>query len=182
MQFRPSDSKEKFPIQKCPILLSFFCFLIAKQKINLSDKTISMGDIYTRLVSCLYKKFTIVRNMEFNKNNFFQILKSVGQLALRTLISNNPLLKRREVLGVVSEFAFEYGLFAGHEDLRLLGDQTADIYVTYAHRSLEEFFGSFGFIQALSEGKSVGDILDSYWKDPIFMMNPLFLRFCLWFL
>ena len=71
MQFRPSDSKEKFPIQKCPILLSFFCFLVAHRKIDLSDKTISVGDIYSALVEHLYKKFTIVRNMEFNKNNFF---------------------------------------------------------------------------------------------------------------
>ena len=46
-------------IQKCPTLLSFFCFLVAEKEIDLSDKTISMGDIYIRLVKCLYKKFTI---------------------------------------------------------------------------------------------------------------------------
>ena len=109
-------------------------------------------------------------------------MKSVGQLALRTLISNNPLLKRSEVLSVVDEFAFEYGLFAGHEDIRLLDDLTADIYVTYPHRSLEEFFGSFALIQDLSQGKSVDDILGSDCEKPIFMVNPLVLSFCLWFL
>ena len=62
-------------IQKCPILLSFFCFLVAEKEIDLSDKTISMGDIYIRLVKCLYKKFTIRKNMEFEEQNFFCILK-----------------------------------------------------------------------------------------------------------
>ena len=169
-------------IQKCPILLSFFCFLVAEKEIDLSDKTISMGDIYIRLVKCLYKKFTIRKNMEFEEQNFFCILKSVGQLALQTLMSNNSLLRKKEVLRVVGDFAFDYGLFAGHEDLRLFDDLTADVYVSYAHRSLEEFFGSFGFIQALSEGKTCEDILGSDCKEPIFLMNPLFLRFILWFL
>ena len=182
LQFRPSDSREKFPIQQCPILLSFFCFLVAEQEIDLSDKTTSMGDIYTRLVKCLYKKFTIRKGMKFEQDDFVQVMKSVGQLALQTLMSNNQLLQREEVLGVVGDFAFDYGLFAGHEDIRLLGDPTADLYVTYAHRSLEEFFGSFGFIQALDDGKSVDDILGSDCKTPVFMGNPLVLNICLWFL
>ena len=83
---------------------------------------------------------------------------------------------------MVGEFAFDNGLFAGHEDIRLLGDPTADIYVTYPHRSLEEFFGSYGFVQSLYEGQSLDDILGADCKEPIFMMNPLVLSFCLWFL
>ena len=109
-------------------------------------------------------------------------MKSIGQLALRTLMSSHPLLQRSEVLKIVGDFAFDYGLFAGHEDIRLCGDPTADIYVTYPHRSLEEFFGSYGFIQALDEGQSIDDILRPDCQEPIFMVNPLVLRFCLWFL
>ena len=187
MDFRPSESGEHFPIQKCPILLSFFCFLVAEQEIDLSEQMINIGDIYTRLIKCLYKKFTIVKNIEFEQQNFYCILKSVGKLAFRTLLLNNPLLQRKEVLRVVGDFAFDFGLFAGHEDIRLLGDPTTDVYVTYPHRSLEEFFGSCGFIQALvdghsNEGQSVDDIISFDCKEPIFMVNPLFLRFCLWFL
>ena len=109
-------------------------------------------------------------------------MSAVGKLALRTLISNKPLLQRSEVLRMVGQFAFEYGLFAGHEDLRVLGDISADIYVTYPHRSLEEFFGSFGFLQSLSEGQSVDHILGSDCRVPIFMVNPLVFRFCSYFL
>ena len=162
MEFRPSDSREQFPIQRCPILLSFFCFLVAEQEIDLSDKAITMGNIYTRLVKSLYKKFTIRKGIAYKADNFKKVMKSVGQLALQTLTSNNPLLQRKEVLGVVGESAFDYGLFAGHEDIRLCTDPTADICVTYAHRSLEEFFGSFGFLQVLNDGFSVEDILGCY--------------------
>ena len=155
------------------------CFLVAEHSIDLSDKTITMGDTYLRLVKCLYQKFTIRKNIKFD---FSQVLKSTGKLALATLTSCDRFLKRSEVLKVVGDFAFEYGLFTGYEDFRLMGDINADIYVTYGHRSLEEFFGSFGFIDALSGGKSVDEILGSDCEEPIFMVNPLVLSFCLWFL
>ena len=155
---------------------------MAEQEIDLSEKTISIGDMYTRLVKCLYKKFTIRKSITFELDDFVQVMKSVGKMALTTLKSNNPLLKKCKVLSVVGEFAFEYGLFAGHEDFRLSGDLTADIYVTYPHRSLEEFFGSFGFCQALSEGDSVEEILGTNSRNSLLLVNPLFLKFTLWFL
>ena len=182
MGFRPSDSREQFPIRKCPILLSFFCFLVAEEEIDLQDTAINVGDIYTRLIKSLYKKFTVRKGIAYKAADFDSLMKSVGKLALRTLMSDNPLLQRSEVLQIVGKFAFDYGLFSGHEDIRHCGDPTADIYVTYPHRSLEEFFGSFGFIQDLADGKSVDDILDSDCERPIFMVNPLVLRFTLWFL
>ena len=73
-------------------------------------------------------------------------------------------------------------MFAGHEDFRLSSDLTADIYVTYPHRSLEEFFGSFGFCQALSGGESLEEILGIDSEKSLLLVNPLFLKFSLWFL
>ena len=166
MRFRPSDTREEFPIQQCPILLSFFCFLVTEEEIDLCDKQLSIGDIYTRLVKCLYKKFMIRKNLPFKVANFNEVMKSLGKLTFKTLTSNNPLLQRTEVLQIVGQFAFEYRLFAGHEDIRLCGDPTADIYVTYLHRSLEEFFGSYGSIQSLNEGWSLDDILGPDCKEP----------------
>ena len=40
--------------------------------------------------------------------------------------------------------------------------------------------GPLGFLQALDDGQSVDDILGSDCEEPIFMMNPLVLKFCLW--
>ena len=148
----------------------------------MADKKISIGDIYTRLVKCLYKKYTIRTHIAYKPDDFNKVMKSVGKLALQTLMSNKPLFQRCEVLRIAGHFAFDYGLFAGHEEFRLLGDPTADLYVTYPHRSLEEFFCSFGFIQALDDEKSVDDILGSDCEKSIFMVDPLVLSFCLWFL
>ena len=182
MEFKPSDSREDFPVHKCPILLSFLCLLVSENEINLLDTKLTVGDVYLRMVQCLYKKYTIRKDVKFENSRFIQVMKSVGILALRTLLSNSPLLQKSEVIEIVGDFAFEYGFCAGHEDFRLCTDPTVDMYVTYAHRSIEEFFGSFGFIQALDNRKSVDDILGSDCEKPIFMVNPLVLKFCLWLL
>ena len=182
MKFKPSDSRESFPVHKCPILLSFLCILVREKGIDLSDTNILIGDLYLQMIHSLYKKFTIRKGKKFVMTDFVRIMKSVGVLALRTLLSNNPLLQKSEVFEITGDFAFEYRFFAGHEDFRLCTDPTADVYVTYAHRSIEEFFGSFEFIQASDDGKSVDDILGSYCQKPIFMVNPLVLKFCLYHL
>ena len=180
LQFKPSGSRENFPVHKCPILLSFLCLLVKEEEIDLLDKNLTIGDLYLRMVQCLYKKFINRKGVAFDQGEFVQVLKSVGQLALQTLKTNNPLLQRSEVERIVGDHAFEYGFFTGHEDFRLCTDPTADICVTYAHRSIEEFFGSFGFLQALDDGQSVDDILGSDCEKPIFMVNPLVFQFCLW--
>ena len=182
LQFKPSDSRENFPVHKCPILLSFLCLLASEDEIDLSDRNLAIGDLYLRMVQCLYKKFTIRKGVPFENSEFVQVLKTVGQLALRTLKANSPLLQRSEVLRIVGSSAFEYGFFAGHQDFKICTDPTADIYVAYAHRSIEEFFGSFGFLQALNDGKSVEDIMGFDCEKPIFMVHPLVMKFCLWFL
>ena len=179
MQFKPSDSREDFPVHKCPILLSILCFIVNKKEVDLSDTDITMGDLYFKMVKCLYKKCTLKKGMPYQESDLIEVMRSVGKLALRTLLSDNPLLQRSEVLRIAGDFVLEYGFLAGHKDFT---DPTADIFVTYAHRSLEEFFGSFGFLQALADGKSVDDILGLDSEEPIFMVNPLVLRFCLWLL
>ena len=55
--------------------------------------------------------------------------------------------------------AFDYGLLIGHEDFRLIRDETADIYVTFPHRSIQEFLGAFYFICELHRGYRIETIL-----------------------
>ena len=40
--------------------------------------------------------------------------------------------------------------------------------------------GAFYFIVMLSEGNSIDNLFGIHCTDPIFMVNPLFLHFCLW--
>ena len=149
MEFRPSDSREDFPVHKCPILLSILCFLVNKKEVDLSDTDITMGDLYFKMVKCLHKKYAINKGKQYQESDLIQVMRSVGQLALRTLLSNKPLLQRSEVLRIAGDFVLDYGFLAGDRDFT---DLTDDIYATYVHRSIEEFFGSFGFIEALDNG------------------------------
>ena len=64
----------------------------------------------------------------------------------------------------------------------LIRDETADIFVTFPHRRLQEFLGAFAFVWMLDKGEEIQSVLGDNCNKPIFLMNPLFLQFCLWFL
>ena len=118
------------------------CLLLREEDIDLSNTT-NTGEIYLRMVRCLYKKFTIRKGIEFKMSSFLELLKSLGKVALETLLSDS-LVRRSDIIKVVGEDAFDYGLLIGHEDAhRLIRDETADISVTFGHRSLQEFLGAF---------------------------------------
>ena len=185
LRFSPGTGRDRSPLHNVPILLSFICLLVREDDIDLSENTTDIGEIYTRMVRCLYKKFTIRKGIEYKVSDFINLLKSLGKLALETLLSKNSLLKRKEVIMEVGEDAFDYGLLIGHEDAhKLIRDKTgtADIFVTFPHRTILEFLGSFGFVWRLCNGENVEDILGIDCRYPVFLWNPLFLQFCLWFL
>ena len=50
LQFKPSHSREDFPVHKCPILLSFLCLLVKEDEVDLSDRNLAIGDLYYRMV------------------------------------------------------------------------------------------------------------------------------------
>ena len=133
------------------------------------------------MVRCVYKKFTIRKGLEFKGHDFEQVLLKVGKLALHTLLTGDPLLQRSEVISEVGEHAFDYGLLIGHEDFRLIRNEIADIFITFPHRSLQEFLGAF-FLLSLAGGEPLERYLGTDRENPLFMINPLFLKFCLWLL
>ena len=181
LDFNPNGRRlnERQYLHNVPILLSFLCVLVREDGIDLSDRSISVGEVYFRMVRCLYKKFTIRKGIEFWTSSFLQVLKSLGKLALRMLLTGNPVLKRSEVIAEVGPDAFDYGLLIGHEDFRLIRDETADILVTFPHRSLQEFLGAFYFVLTLNEKTDSQNISSSIIE---FLINPLFHEFCLWWL
>ena len=181
LNYKPTAFRKYVPIHKCPILLSFLCLLVKENDIDLSNTQMHTGEIYIRMVRCLYKKYVIRKGLSYDNDQFKTTMTKIGKLALETLLSGDPLLKRADVIKEVGPDAFDYGLLIGHEDfMRLILDETADIYVTFPHRSIQEFLGAFYFIWILNKGKEIHSLFSV--RTPIFMMNTLFLQFCLWFL
>ena len=178
LDFNPCGLNESGYIQNVPILISFLCVLVREDDIDLSDSSINVGEIYWRMVICLYKKFTFRKKKNFDLNSLVEVLKPLGKLALETLFKS-PFFQRSQVIEAVGEDAFDYGLLIGHEDFRLIKDETADILVTFPHRSLQEFLGAFYFVFAL---KTETDIHDFNTAANEFLKNPLFHQFCLWLL
>ena len=183
LKFQPVDIGQEKALYNYPILLSFLCLLVREDDIDIASEVVPIGEIYTRMIRCLYKKYVLRKRQIFSSKQFVSILRSVGRLALDTLLSGNPLFRRSEVIREVGEDAFDYGLLIGCEEgHRLIRDETANIFVTFAHRSIQEFFGAFYFVERLSDGSSIEDIIGVDCREPIFMTDPLFLQFCLWFL
>ena len=50
LNFNPAGDRADRPVYNVPILLSFLCLLVREDNVDLSDKTISMGEIYFRMV------------------------------------------------------------------------------------------------------------------------------------
>ncbi len=183
LNFNPADFRDDVHLYQCPILLSFMCILVRETNVDLSNTTILTGEIYMKMIRCLYKKFTLRKGIEFNEGDFTRMLRNVGKLAWETLHTDSPLMRRKEVWVVAGEDAFDLGLLIGHEDFRVGTDVTVDIFVTWPHRTIQEFLGSFHLACRLCEGCAIESLpeIESVEKA-IFLINPLFLHFCLWFL
>ena len=56
LNFNPAGDRSDRPVHNVPILLSFLCLLTREEKIDLSDTTNSMGEIYFRMVRWFVQK------------------------------------------------------------------------------------------------------------------------------
>ena len=68
LEFNPADYRGGYLIHRCPILLSFMCMLAREDDIDLESKNIHVGEIYTRMVRCLYKKFSMRKGIPFTND------------------------------------------------------------------------------------------------------------------
>ena len=96
LKFNPTGGKEEVVLHKCPILLSFICILVREKAVDLTNKTMPTGEIYTRMIQCLYKKFTIRRGISYDIGELTKIVGLVGKLAWQTLWSVILCLKEVE--------------------------------------------------------------------------------------
>ena len=155
----------------CPMLILFICILVNHDDLDLARKNVALGEIYFRLVRCIYRKYCVRVKLSYQNNKFLDFLSRIGTLAYDILLNQKPWYKRGEVIRIIGDDAFEFGILIGHEDFRLMTDPTSDIFIMFPHRTIQEFLGSFHMTKSLnlSEG-----------PDPLFLIDLSLLHFCCW--
>ena len=170
-------------VHTCPMILLFTCILTRNDELsNVRGGKIAPGEVYFRLMRCIYRKYAVRKGIRFNPERFEETLRKVSKIALETLLSGNYFYDKSVIEQELGEDAFEYGFLSGHEDYRLESNETADIILSFHHTTIQEFLGVIGFLQKLNNGENIENILDIKSQRPIFMIRPLFLHFCLWLL
>ena len=139
-------------INSCPNILLALCVLVKENQIDFMNKGFKVGEIYFKLTRFLYQKYTRSQMVDFDLNAFVDVLTKIGKLAWESLKSGNALFTRSQIIKELGEDAFQYGLLIGHEDCRLIGEGIADIVLTFAHRTFQEFFASSYLVSVLSKG------------------------------
>ncbi len=154
-----------------PMLLVFVCYLVQNDPtFDLSKRGVLLGEIYARLVHCLYRKFLTRSKVEETAHPFVEVLRSIGYWAHSTLQQGNNFAKKKEVLADIGQYAFEYGLLVGSEDIPFghrIGD---DLFLSFLHETIKEFLVAafYCFDDDVVIDTSV--LLD----------NPLILEFSVW--
>ena len=160
-----------------PMLLLFLCILTNSGDIDPERKDITVGEIFWKLMQCIYKKYCVKKGIPYVQSEFLILLFKLSDVAYRITLEGN-FLKRKEVIDFLGKDVFDYGFLIGHEDSRLLRRPNSDILIMYPHKSIEEFFFTFRIIVYMSNTKSWYVIPCD---TPAFMISSLSLQFCLWF-
>ena len=166
-----------------PILLLFLCILVKENEFDLEKEHSNwtgFGALYFRLSKCLYRKFTERKGISYVEEEFLDVIARIGKLAWKMFTSKER-FQKSNVIDIVGADAFDYGFLIGHEDYRLFGDETADVIITFVHRSLQDFYGAFYFIWSLLMGRKIKALVGSDGKRSQILTNPLLLQFCLVF-
>ena len=164
--------KKRLSLYASPMLLLFVCILANHDEIDLARKDTTLGEIYFRLLRLVYKKFVVRKKIDFKRSDFLSVLKHLGEIATDTYTTGNSLRRTTDVIKVVGDDCFQYGLLIGHKDYRLLKDETADIILSYPHRSIEEFLVAFFFVIMANDGNIILQE-ENVWL----LFNPVVLKF-----
>ena len=136
------------------IILLILCILAKEDHIDLQNKDLKKGESYFRLVLFCYRNTQLQKGLDLTIMLLKMLLTNLDKIAWKILKQGTAFLKWSEVIDEVGEDAFEYGVIVGHEDYRLIGKETSDVFVTFVQRTLLDFFGSFYFVLQLVKGKN----------------------------
>ena len=154
MEFNDQNFLRTGPRFACPMILLFICILDNENEIDLKRRDVQVAEILWRLVRCIYRKYCVRKKRKYRKHEFLNVLFRIGKFADWSLRTEQNLFQRSEIIKHIGEDVFEYGFLVGHIDYKLMGQETSDIFVTFAHRIFQEFFGSLHIVQNLGSKAS----------------------------
>ena len=124
-----------------PMILLFICILDNENEIDLKRRDVQLAEILWRLVHCFYRKYCVRKKRKYRKHEFLDVLFRIGKFAEWSLRTEQNSFQRSEVIKCIGEDVFEYGFLVGHVNYKLMGQETSDIFVTFAHRTFQDFLG-----------------------------------------
>ncbi len=172
-----------------PILVLFLCLLVNWGEIDLNEETLPVGEFYTRLLNCLYKRYlTKLLDKETKAEAEMRredVLLRIGKIAFQGMLSNKVAYRMSEILSEIGTEAFAYGILIGNGEYqgnRFL-DENADMFVYFAHKSIQEYLAAKYFIHQMStENQNITDLLGKKHNLDFIERNLMFLTFCGYFI
>ena len=151
---QPNIIGSKVPVSSHnPMLRTFLYVLACNNAIDLTHGEVSLGYLFTKLVSHIYKSHKFLD----------YVAKVIGKLALDQF--ENKELRCKEIPA---------------EDPLLL--QNPNNLVIFRVKALQVYLAALHFVQALDEGQPVESLLAVESMDSLLMTNYLFLYFTIWLL
>ena len=137
-----------------PMLLQFICLLVNNNEdMDLTKRNVPRGEIYWRLLRCIYRKFCENKKLSYCEANFIDVLNKMGKFAFKIKELQSHCFQRDEVVRDVDENVFEYGFLVGYQDFRVIGDEKADVYVLFLHETVFRYLLMFHLSQRQMHAK-----------------------------
>ncbi len=158
-----------------PIVLLFICILVNDGKLNLNDRNVTLGDIYDNLLVCLYRRYSIRKNVALDEENMKRTLSLLGKFALKMLEKGKTLFTSSEIEREVGKDAFQYGIIVGFKSRKIVEILNADIEVCFLHETIQDFLAAKFIINELENSdRRPEDIWPQVWDiNTISKLPPL---------
>ncbi len=184
--FRYTENSMIQDMWRYPILVLFLGLLVNWGEIDLNTEMLPVGEFYTRLLNCLYRRYVAgSKKGENDDQEREQVLLKIGKVAFEGLLSNKVAYQKKSILRKVGPDAFKYGILIGsgeYEGRRFLSENT-DIFVFFAHKSIQEYLAAKYFIHQLYTTEiSICDLFGGHNNWRFIQQNLMLFTFCGYFI
>ncbi len=161
-----------------PTLLLFICILVNDGNLDLQCKTITLTNIYDKLLLCLYRRYVVKRGIVNDPKKRRETLLKLGKLAYEGLQKGRLLFSKKEIEERVGKEAFYYGIIIGYKDRYIVQDIDADFLVCFLHQSIQDYLAAMYITHELSHSqRRMEDLWPGVWDMETLAKFPLLFIF-----